>query len=60
MFDKFREETDLKDTYILSDTSGTENSSSNFTATFTTNGFTTGTADGVGASGSTYIYMAFA
>ena len=60
MFDKFREETDLKDTYILSDTSGSENSSSNFTATLTSNGFTTGTADGVGASGSNYTYMAFA
>ena len=60
MFDGFREGTDAKSTYILTDTDGAENSTSNATATFSNTGFTTGSHDGTGGSGSSYIYMAYA
>ena len=60
MFDRFRESGDALTTYFEANNPDAETTYSNFTLTVTNDGFTTGNFTAVGASGGTYIYMAFA
>ena len=60
MFDQFRETTDTFGNYVFANESNSESSGTGITVTVTDNGFTTGSASGVGLGTQEYISMAFA
>ena len=60
MFDQFRETTNTFGNYLFANEDDSESSGTGITVTVTDDGFTTGSASGVGLGTQEYIFMAFA